>query len=99
MRKTPRLGVGPVNAGHVARSLGGEKRLLPHAGPDAQDRATRRAQERDKRDRARRIRTLALRTAAALADQDPTIAGFSIITPNGAVEYLDAELLRRGGRA
>jgi hypothetical protein len=63
------------------------------------DRTTRRAQERLERDRDRRLRGLALRTIAALADSDETISGFTLITPNGALEYLDADMLRRGGRA
>jgi hypothetical protein len=66
---------------------------------ETQDRADRRAQEQAKRDRDRRLRGLALRTVAALVEQDPSVFGFTIITPDGAVQHLDAEILRRGGRA
>jgi hypothetical protein len=66
---------------------------------ETNDRATRRARERNDRDRARRIRGLALRTMATLAEQDTTTSGFTLIMPNGTVEYLGAEILRRGGNA
>jgi hypothetical protein len=66
---------------------------------ETNDRAARRANERLERDRDRRVRGLALRTAAEMADRDPTVSGFTLITPAGTVEYLDATMLRRGGRA
>jgi hypothetical protein len=66
---------------------------------ETNDRAECRAQAQTKRDRDRRVRGLALRTVAVLVEQDPTVSGFTIITPDGTVEYLDADMLRRGGRA
>jgi hypothetical protein len=66
---------------------------------EANDRAERRAAAQAKRDRDRRVRGLALRTVAALVEQDPSVSGFTIISPNGSIEYLDADMLRRGGHA
>ena len=34
-----------------------------------------------------------------LAAADPTLTGATLITPDGRVRYLDAAMLRRGGRA
>jgi hypothetical protein len=66
---------------------------------EAKDRAARRAEEHARRDRDRRTRRLALRNVAELAAQDPTTSGFTLIMPDGTVEYLDAGALRRGGHA
>lgn len=60
-----------------------------------QQRETTRAQ----RHHDRRVRTLALRTFAALAEADDTISGATMILPDGTSEYLDADLMRQGGRA
>jgi hypothetical protein len=62
-------------------------------------RAARRSEDQDNRDRERRLRGLALRTAAVMADQDPTVSGFMVIMPDGSTEFVDAATLRRGGRA
>lgn len=66
---------------------------------NAQDRAARRVKERAERDHNRRIRRLALTTLAALAEADETISGMTLISPDGAVEYIPAPILRSGGRA
>jgi hypothetical protein len=62
-------------------------------------RAERRSQERLERDRNRRIRHRALALIADMAERDETISGVTAISPSGALEYIDADLLRRGGRA
>jgi hypothetical protein len=64
-----------------------------------EDRAARRAKERAERDRNRRIRRLALSTLAALAEADDTVSGMTLIAPDGSVEYIDAGVMRRAGRA
>jgi hypothetical protein len=62
-------------------------------------RAERRARERADRDQERRIRRLALTTFTAMAEGDETISGMTLISPTGDVEYIDAAMLRQGGRA
>jgi hypothetical protein len=34
-----------------------------------------------------------------MADQDPTISGVTLIMPNGDMYYIDADRLRKGGKA
>lgn len=63
----------------------------------APNRAARRAQEREQSIRNRRIRHLAIRTAAALAEGDETVSGFTLIAADGSLQYIDADTLRRGG--
>jgi hypothetical protein len=41
----------------------------------------------------------ALRIAAALVEIDSNVSGATIIQPDGRIDYLDADTLRRGGRA
>jgi hypothetical protein len=41
----------------------------------------------------------ALRILLALAEVDPTVSGATLILPDGQTIYLDAALLRQGGRA
>jgi hypothetical protein len=40
-----------------------------------------------------------MRLAAALIEADGSVSGLTLVTPDGEVTYLDAEVLRRGGRA
>ena len=44
-------------------------------------------------------RAAAIHILPALAEVDPTVSGATLILPDGSVTYLDAALLRRGGRA
>jgi hypothetical protein len=67
------------------------------SGPET--RAARRARERAERDQERRIRRMVIQTVATLAETDSTVSGATLISPNGTVEYIDAGLLRHGGRA
>lgn len=62
-------------------------------------RAERRARERAERDHERRIRRMALTTFAAMAERDETISGMTMISPTGEVEFIDAGVMRQGGRA
>ena len=65
----------------------------------AETRAARRARERAERNQERRIRRMALAAFAAMAERDGTISGMTMISPTGDVEYIDAAMLRQGGRA
>jgi hypothetical protein len=38
-----------------------------------------------------------IRHAAVLTDADGSISGFTIVTPQGTSEYIDAAMLRRSG--
>jgi len=55
--------------------------------------------------RLRRVKTTpidrnaALRLAADMINADRTVSGATLIEPDGSVTYVDAEMLRRGGRA
>jgi hypothetical protein len=100
--RSPRAPAGAgSNGGERGDQLGGTiAPFIPQTGPSTQQtRAERRARERAERDRNRRIRRLALTTFAAIAESDPTISGMALISPNGSVEYVGADLMRRGGRA
>lgn len=44
-------------------------------------------------------RSSLLRLAAALAKDDPTVVGLTLIMPDGDVSYVHAGMLRRGGVA
>ena len=44
-------------------------------------------------------RSALLRIAAALVEIDSNVSGATIIQPDGRIDYLDADTLRRGGRA
>jgi hypothetical protein len=67
--------------------------------PADKNRADRRSQERAERDRNRRLRRLAVVVVNNMAELDPTVTGATFISADGAVEFTDANLLRRGGRA
>lgn len=62
-------------------------------------RADRRAAERLERDRNRRLRGLTAAIVAALAADDPTVSGATLMLPDGSIQFLDADALRRGGNA
>lgn len=38
-----------------------------------------------------------LRLVAALVDADGSVSGITLISPDGELSYVDAEMLRRGG--
>jgi hypothetical protein len=40
-----------------------------------------------------------VRIAAALVEADATVSGVTIVTPEGNINHIDADTLRRGGRA
>lgn len=44
-------------------------------------------------------RAAVVRLVAAMAAEDPTMTGATLIEPSGEITFLDAELLRRGGSA
>jgi hypothetical protein len=44
-------------------------------------------------------RSALLRIVAQLVEMDSTVSGATIIQPDDRVDYLDANTLRRGGRA
>jgi hypothetical protein len=54
---------------------------------------------RAERDRQRRIRRLAITMVADIAAGDRTVTGATLISPDGELEYISAETLRRGGKA
>jgi hypothetical protein len=66
---------------------------------DQETRTARRARERAERDHNRRMRRLAIAALATLVDSDSTVSGMTMISPSGEVEYFDAGVMRRGGRA
>lgn len=55
--------------------------------------------ERAERDRDRRIRHLAARTLAALAEADDTVSGATLFLPDGTRQFIDGGMLRTGSRA
>ena len=59
-------------------------------------RTERRERERAERDHNRRTRRLALTTFAALAEVDDTVSGMTMISPGGAVEFIDADVMFSG---
>ena len=61
-----------------------------------ESRTERRERERAERDHNRRTRRLALTTFAALAEVDDTVSGMTMISPGGAVEYIDADVMFSG---
>lgn len=68
------------------------------ADRDEHRRQSREAERAD-RDRNRRLRHLALRVFAGLAEADDTISGATLFLPDGTRQFIDAEVLRRGSRA
>ena len=67
-----------------------------HTQTRQQRRASERA-ERKKQDRAERARLL--RRVAELVEGDASISSCTVISPNGTVDYVDADQLRKGGWA
>ena len=99
--RSPRTPGAGINGGGSSDQPGSTiAASIPQAGPSTQQtRADRRARERAERDHNRRIRHQALAMFAALAEADETISGMTLIAPSGAIEYVDAGVMRRGGRA
>jgi hypothetical protein len=62
-------------------------------------RSEQRSQARLERDSARRIRRLAITLVSDLAELDPTVSGATFISAAGELEYISAEIFRRGGKA
>ena len=62
-------------------------------------RQQRRASERQARKRSGKgpDRADLIRLFAALVETDETLSGVTLITHDGGAEYLDADLVRRGG--
>ena len=44
-------------------------------------------------------RSMLLGVVAAMAEADGSVSGVTVIMPNGQIDYIDAAMLRRGGRA
>jgi phage-related protein len=44
-------------------------------------------------------RSMLLGVVAALAETHDSLSGITVIMPNGQIDYIDAAMLRRGGRA
>ena len=65
---------------------------------DEQRRQSREA-DRAERDRNRRLRHLALRVIAGLAEADDTVSGATLFLPDGTRQFIDAGVLRTGSRA
>lgn len=51
------------------------------------------------RDRNRELRRRAFATMAEMAENDPSVDGFTLLLPDGSTEFVPASALRRGGRA
>lgn len=60
-------------------------------------RRQQRATDRAQRDHDRRVRQLALRILADMAECDPTISGATLIAPDGSTEFVSADPMRRRG--
>ena len=65
---------------------------------DEQRRRQREA-DRAQRDHDRRVRHVALRLLASLAEADDTVSGATLFLPDGTHQFIDAEVLRTGSRA
>jgi hypothetical protein len=66
------------------------------------NRHARRAHEVDQRRAAQRrgdLIALAHQVISDMADRDETVAGATLILPDGEVTYVDAATIRRGGSA
>ena len=64
-----------------------------------EQRGRQREAERAERDRIRRIRHMALRILAGIAEADDTVSGATLFLPDGTRQFIDAGALRTGSRA